>query len=78
MQPNARAPLDTLTFYKQMGLEDVTVWTDPPNDNAEYYIGTKKHFADNGLNVYGMGGSSGCTPILTLFSSATGATCLIK
>ena len=58
MQPNARAPVDTLTFYKQMGLEDVTVWTDPPNDNAEYYIGTKKHFADNGLNVYGMGNGS--------------------
>ena len=58
MQPNARAPVDTLTFYKQMGLEDVTVWTDPPNDNAEYYIGTKKYFADNGLNVYGMGNGS--------------------
>ena len=58
MQPNARAPIDTITFYKQMGLEDVTVWTDPPNDNAEYYIGTKKHFADNGLNVYGMGNGS--------------------
>lgn len=58
MQPNARANLDTMTWYKQMGLEDVTVWTDPPNDTPEYYIGTKKHFADQGINVYGMGNGS--------------------
>jgi mannonate dehydratase len=55
MQPNARAPQDTLKLYKQMGIEDVTVWIDPPHDTAEYYIDTKKYFADAGINVYCMG-----------------------
>ena len=55
MQPNARAPQNTLKLYRQMGIEDVTVWIDPPNDTAEYYIGTKKYFADAGINVYCMG-----------------------
>ncbi|MDB4925705.1 mannonate dehydratase [Mucilaginibacter sp.] len=55
MQPNARANVNTMTWYKQMGLEDVTVWTDPPNDNAEFYKGTRLHFAEQGINVYGLG-----------------------
>jgi mannonate dehydratase len=47
-----------MTWYKQMGIEDVNVWIDPPNDTAEYYIGTKKHFAEGGIGVYGMGNGS--------------------
>ncbi|HTH82903.1 MAG TPA: mannonate dehydratase [Mucilaginibacter sp.] len=58
MQPNARMAASGMTFYRQMGIEDVTVWIDPPNDNAEYYIGTKKHFAEAGINVYCMGNSA--------------------
>lgn len=55
MQPNARVSASTMQLYRQMGIEDVTVWIDPPNDNAEYYKGTVKHFADAGINVYCMG-----------------------
>lgn len=58
MQPNARLAANQMTWYKQMGIEDVNVWTDPPNDTAEYYIGTKKHFAEAGIDVYGMGNGS--------------------
>ncbi len=58
MQPAARLPANQMTWYKQMGIEDVTVWVGPPNDTAEYYIGTKKHFADAGINVYCMGNGS--------------------
>jgi mannonate dehydratase len=58
MQPNARLPANQMKWYRQMGIEDVTVWIDPPNDTAQYYIDTKKHFADGGINVYCMGDSS--------------------
>lgn len=54
-QSGPRASVDMMTWYKQMGLEDVTMWTDPPNDNAEFYTASKKVYADNGINVYGMG-----------------------
>jgi len=54
-QSGPRASIDMMTWYKQMGLEDVTVWTDPPNDNAEFYTATKKVYAENGIDVYGMG-----------------------
>ena len=54
-QSGPKASVDAMTWYKQMGLEDVTVWTGPPNDNAEFYIATKKVYAENGINVYGMG-----------------------
>lgn len=54
-QAGPRASVDMMTWYKQMGVEDVTVWTDPPNDNAEFYTATKKVYADNGIDVYGMG-----------------------
>ncbi len=55
MQPNARISKSQLTWYKQMGIDDVTVWIDPPNDTAEFYIATKKYFAEAGINVYCMG-----------------------
>lgn len=54
-QSGPKASVDMMTWYKQMGLEDVTMWTDPPNDNAEFYAASKKVYADNGINVYGMG-----------------------
>jgi mannonate dehydratase len=54
-QSGPGASVDMMTWYKQMGLEDVTVWTDPPNDNAAFYTATKKVYADNGIDVYGMG-----------------------
>ncbi len=58
MQPNARETADTMKFYRQMGIEDVTCWVNAPQNNPEYYIGTKKHFADAGINVYCMGNGS--------------------
>jgi mannonate dehydratase len=57
-QSGPQASVDAMTWYKQMGREDVTVWTNPPNDNADFYIATKKVYADNGINVYGMGNGS--------------------
>ncbi len=54
-QAGPMASVDMMTWYKQMGLEDVTVWTNPPNDNAGFYTATRKVYADNGIDVYGMG-----------------------
>jgi len=51
-QSGPRASVDMMTWYKQMGLEDVTMWTDPPNDNAEFYTASKKVYADNGISSF--------------------------
>ena len=58
MQGDPRPNVNTMKWYKQMGLEDTTVWTGPPNDNAEFYKSVKLSYAQQGINVYGLGNGS--------------------
>ncbi|HZE82989.1 MAG TPA: mannonate dehydratase [Puia sp.] len=44
-----------ISFYKQMGLNDVVLWTGPDKASAEYYSSRKQLFADHGMEVYGFG-----------------------
>jgi mannonate dehydratase len=57
-----QAPLDAtaneLSFYRQMGMKHVVLWTDETKASAEYYSDRKKYFADAGLEVYGFGNRS--------------------
>ena len=57
-----QAPLDPtpneLSFYKQMGMSHVVLWTDETKASAEYFSERKKIFADAGLEVYGFGNRS--------------------
>ena len=47
-----------LSFYKQMGMKHVVLWTDETKASAEYFSERKKFFADAGLEVYGFGNRS--------------------
>ncbi len=57
-----QAPLDAttneLSFYMQMGMKHVVLWTDETKASAQYYSDRKKYFADAGLEVYGFGNRS--------------------
>lgn len=57
-----QAPLDAttneLSFYKQMGMKHVVLWTDETKASADYYSDRKKYFGDAGLEVYGFGNRS--------------------
>jgi mannonate dehydratase len=57
-----QAPVDAtaneLSFYRQMGMKHVVLWTDETKASAEYYSDRKKYFADAGLVVYGFGNRS--------------------
>ena len=57
-----QAPLDAtaneLSFYKQMGMKHVVLWTDESKASADYYTERKKYFGDGGLEVYGFGNKS--------------------
>ena len=47
-----------LSFYKQLGMKHVVLWTDETKASAEYFSERKKFFADAGLEVYGFGNRS--------------------
>ena len=49
---------ENISFYKQLGLSDVVLWTDETKASAEYYSSRKTLFADHGMNVYGFGNRS--------------------
>jgi len=57
-----QAPLDAtaneLSFYKQMGIKYVVLWTDETKAGADYYADRKKYFGDAGLEVCGFGNRS--------------------
>jgi len=57
-----QAPVDPtpneLSFYRQMGMNHVVLWTDETKASAAYYSEKKKLFADAGLEVYGFGNKS--------------------
>jgi mannonate dehydratase len=44
-----------LQFVRQLGVDQVVLWTDASRSSAAYYAERKAHFARHGLNVYGFG-----------------------
>jgi mannonate dehydratase len=55
--PNEPSETD-LNFMKQMGINQVVLWTDASKASAEYYAARKKFYGDQGINVFGFGNSS--------------------
>lgn len=49
---------ENISFYKQMGISDVVLWTNESRASAEYYDSRKKFFAEHGIDVYGFGNAS--------------------
>ncbi len=46
---------EDIAFIKQMGLDQVVLWTGASKASAEYYASRKKIYGDAGINVFGFG-----------------------
>lgn len=58
LQASTEPDEDHLKFIKQMGLDEVVLWTDASKASYEYYSSRKKMYADAGINVFGFGNRS--------------------
>jgi mannonate dehydratase len=54
-QVSPEADDDHLRFIRQLGVDDVVLWTNAEHSSATYYADRKTHFAARGLNVFGFG-----------------------
>lgn len=54
-QVSPEADDNHLQFIRQLGVNDVVLWTNAEHSSAAYYAEKKAHFAERGLNVFGFG-----------------------
>lgn len=54
-QISPEASVDDLQWLRQMGIEDVVLWTDGEHAGPAYYRDRVEYFAGHGLRVYGFG-----------------------
>lgn len=47
-----------LAFARQLGVENVVLWTDAEKSSAEYYASRRELYAEHGIEVYGFGNSA--------------------
>lgn len=55
LQASPEPSEDHLKFIKQMGLDEVVLWTDASKSSFEYYDSRRRLFADAGIHVFGFG-----------------------
>jgi mannonate dehydratase len=58
LQASTEPSEDHIKFIKQMGLDEVVLWTDASKASFEYYDSRRKLYADAGIHVFGFGNSS--------------------
>ena len=49
---------EEMAFVRQMGVEYAVTWIDPAKASPEYYRSRREHFAQGGIQLYGLGNSS--------------------
>jgi len=55
LQASTEPSEDQIKFIKQMGLDEVVLWTDASKAGFEYYDSRRKLYSDAGINVFGFG-----------------------
>ena len=58
LQASTEPSEDHIKIIKQMGLDEVVLWTDASKASFEYYDSRRKIYADAGINVFGFGNRS--------------------